>query len=399
VISWNVPSRFPQLPFRRLFERLERPVSPNAEIVTAYTDGRVTFRRNVRLDGYHEAADLSGFQGVEAGDFVVHGLDILRGSVGVSDSSGAISAVCAVTRPRPGTEPRYFAYAIRAQAASGFTRALARGVREGGADFRRWDTLGNLPLPVPPSEVQRAIADYLDTETARIDGLLATKRRMMDLLDERLAATVRMVVTKGSWDAIPLKRRWKLIDCKHRTPDYVDDGYPVVSPGDVTPGQLDLTRCHRFVSEGDFLELTSDGRRPKRGDIIYSRNASIGIASFVSSDTPFCMGQDVCLITSKDQDQRYLTYVLNTLGLDQLEELKIGSTFSRINVAQIADLVVPCPPPGEQSAIADELDEFGAHTAMLVASLRKQTDLLVERRESLITAAVTGMVELPEIAA
>jgi type I restriction enzyme S subunit len=85
--------KYPEVPFRRLFRSVERPIADGAEIVTAYTDGTVTLRRNRPIKGYHEAADLSGFKGVCVGDFVVHGLDILRGSVGVSDSDGAISSV------------------------------------------------------------------------------------------------------------------------------------------------------------------------------------------------------------------------------------------------------------------------------------------------------------------
>src|ERR1700731_1383541 len=100
-------------------------------MVTAYTDGRVTLRSNRRRDGYHEARDMSGHQGVEPGDLVVHGLDILRGSVGVSDARGAISSLCVVCSPKVRSDPRYFSYVIRAQAFSGLPRALARGVREG----------------------------------------------------------------------------------------------------------------------------------------------------------------------------------------------------------------------------------------------------------------------------
>jgi type I restriction enzyme S subunit len=127
---------------------------------------------------------------------------------------------------------------------------------------------------------------------------------------------------------LSLKRRWQIIDCKHRTPAYVDEGYSVTSPGDLSPGRIDLSRCHRFVDDADFGDLT-EGRRPKRGDIIYSRNASAGIAAYVDTDQPFCMGQDVCLITSSDQEQRFLMYALNTIGADQLAPIKIGSTITR----------------------------------------------------------------------
>lgn len=256
----------------------------------------------------------------------------------------------------------------------------------------------DLPIPVLPIECQRAIVDFLDRETALIDALITAKRRMIELVGELLAASVRERLNQG-FPLTPLKRRWELLDCKHRTPIYVDAGYPVVSPGDTVPGRLDLSRCHRFVGEEEFNDLTDDGRRPKRGDIVYSRNASIGIASFVDSDTPFCMGQDVCLITSGEQDQRYLTYALNVLGKAQLDQRKVGSTFSRINMAQIGELLVPCPSPPLQRQIADELDHLSEEHGLLEALLARQINLLAERRQALITAAVTGEIEIPGAAA
>ncbi len=161
--------RFPLVKFKRAFVPIQRLVSPGSGIVTAYTDGQVTLRSNRDKIGYHEAADISTYKGVEPGDFVVHGLDILRGSVGVSDSRGAISPVCTVARPLPHVDGRFMAYAMRAQAWAGVPRALARGVREGGADFRRWDTLAELPVPLPPLDEQRRIADFLDEQVALIE--------------------------------------------------------------------------------------------------------------------------------------------------------------------------------------------------------------------------------------
>jgi type I restriction enzyme, S subunit len=144
------------------------------------------------------------------------------------------------------------------------------------------------------------------------------------------------------------------------------------------------------VDEADYLDLTDGGRRPKRGDIIYSRNASIGIAAYVDTNRPFCMGQDVCLITSHDQDQLYLSYVLNSVGVDQLQVEKLGTTFSRINVAQILELRVPAPEPNEQRHLAATFDGERQRVNQLVDKLSRQIDLLTERRQALITAAVTG---------
>src|SRR5690606_34228463 len=104
---------------------------------------------------------------------------------------GAISAVCTVCEPSPSVDARFIAYAIRLQASSGYPKALARGVREGGADFRRWATLAELPVPIAPLAEQRAIADYLDRETAQIDTLIAKQEQLIECLQERRIGSIR----------------------------------------------------------------------------------------------------------------------------------------------------------------------------------------------------------------
>ena len=284
-------------------------------------------------------------------------------------------------------DPRYFSWWVLSD--TFIEEVVARSV---GVSYPAINAseLSDLRVPVPSLAEQRAIADYLDTETNRIDTLITKKRRMIELLEERWNAWIRSVLRSADFPMLPLKRRWRVIDCKHRTPDYVDQGYPVVSPGDVTPGRLDLGRAHRFVDETDFRDLAGGSRRARRGDIVYSRNASIGIASYVDTDAPFTMGQDVCLITSDDMDQLYLLYVLNSVGSDQLEVEKVGSTFSRVNIAQILELDIPVPDVGQQRVLGRRFDKAALRLSRARGALDEQINLLVERRQALISAAVTG---------
>jgi type I restriction enzyme S subunit len=299
-------------------------------------------------------------------------------------------------RPRPGTDTKYLAWWCRHAFSDGVFAGVAMGANIFHVSAER---VRGLPMGYIPLVAQRAIADYLDAETARIDALIEKKRRVIECLDERLEVFIRVRLLTSGAPTRPLKRTWIVTDCRHRTPDYVDSGYPVISPGDATPGRLDLSRAHRFVDEDDLRDLTGNGRRPRRGDIIYSRNASIGIASYVDTDAPFCMGQDVCLITSEGADQLYLTYVLNTLGADQLDVQKIGSTFSRVNISQIIELPIPTPALDEQRVIARELDEHTMRRDRAVNRLVAQLELLVEHRQAIITAAVTGAIDIPGVAA
>ncbi|MEU9832653.1 restriction endonuclease subunit S [Streptosporangium sp. NPDC048047] len=308
----------------------------------------------------------------------------------------------------PKIEPRYLLHALRAMAPD--LRRVAAGSTHKTIYM---PDIEQLRLPLPPTDEQRRIVQYLDAKIAYLHSLKELRERQVNLISERRSAFIRSLVAGESssatrrktgspwvpsvpihWGVLPLKRRWSIVDCKHRTPDYVDHGYPVVSPGDVTVGRLDLSRAHRFVDGDDFRDLADGPRRPRRGDIIYSRNASVGIASYVDTDEPFTMGQDVCRITSKSESQLYLYYVLNFMAQSQLEALQIGSIFARVNIGALLDLLVPCPPRQEQEEIARRIDvEFGRYERTMKV-LKNQILLISERQQALIVAAVTGQIDM-----
>jgi type I restriction enzyme S subunit len=150
----------------------------------------------------------------------------------------------------------------------------------------------------------------------------------------------------------------------------------------------------RKTTENVYLNLI-EGRFPRKGDLIYSRNASLGFAAYVDTDEKFCMGQDVCLISSTQQNQLFLMYQLNCpVVLSQLDIEMKGSTISRINVRQIIQLIIVCPPPVEQLEIAISLDQKTAHIDTLIERVLYSINLLKEYRTALISAAVTGKIDV-----
>lgn len=415
---------YPQVQFRRVFRPLRRPVPAGAEIVTAYTNGEVTLRRNRRLDGYHEAADLSGFQGVEVGDFVVHGLDILRGSVGVSDSRGAISSVCVVAAPALGADARYFSYVIRAQSFSGFPRALARGVREGGADFRRWDTLAALPIPLPSESQQHVIAEYLDRETARVDGLIARRSQMAAVVSERASlATAALVLTgRVKGDIIsadgdylpPAPRGWSRTTLRHlrclvqtgpfgsqlHADEYVTDGWPVVNPANLRDGQI---RSDRLMTVSDEKRNVLKRHVLRPGDIVFGRRGQMGRAGLVTDteDGWLCGTGSLLLRLADDRlTPEYLKLLLETPPLRAYYGIEsVGSTMDNLNAHIVLGSPILVPPPDEQKQIVEDVRVLREEANAVLELFHRQVVTMQEHRQALITAAVTGQLDVTKAVA
>jgi type I restriction enzyme, S subunit len=393
--------RFPQVRFGRVFAPLTRKVPQDAAMVTAYTDGSVTLRSNRRRDGYHEARDMSGHQGVEPGDLVVHGLDILRGSVGVSDSRGAISSVCTVCAPKMVVDARYVAYVIRAQAFTGLPRAMARGVREGGADFRRWDTLAELPLPLPPASTQRSIADYLDRETRRIDGLVAARRHIVELLDERQASWLHQTLASlGSTSrTVPLKSVARWVEGPGiMTVDFRDEGMPLLRIRNLVGDTVDLTGCGHVSAS--LARERWNHLRVHTGELLVSGSARSGTPVVVPPEADGAVpytGLIRMWPTNGNLTRDYLRLFLVSPMFDrQIDRLKTGVGLQHWGPYHLAQIGMPLPSVEEQIAVSAEFAYREQRHRELSRLHSHQIALLRERRQALITATVTGQLDIPE---
>ena len=191
-----------------------------------------------------------------------------------------------------------------------------------------------------------------------------------------------------------LRRYWQVTDCKHLTVPFVEDGIPLASVVEVQSFSLTLTRCKKTKPEW-YRVLIEGGRKPKRGDLIYCRNASVGACALVETDIDFAMGQDVCLIRSQSQNQRFLNYLLHSPFMEhQLELLLVGSTFKRINISEIKALAVLVPHKHEQDAICELLDSELATYDTALTRLEREIALLREYRTRLVADVVTGKLDV-----
>jgi type I restriction enzyme S subunit len=272
----------------------------------------------------------------------------------------------------------------------------------------------------PPLSEQTAIAEFLDRETRKIDELVAEQRRLMDLLKEKRQAVISHAVTRGlnpkaplkpsgiewlgdvpeHWKVGPLKRYWSVTDCKHVTAEFVEDGIPLASIREVQSHWVALENA-KCTTEHFYELLIEGGRNPVPGDLIFSRNATVGEVAQVHADhSRFAMGQDVVLLRklSPEYSSDYLQHVIRSpIIIQQLANLMIGSTFKRINVEEIRSFVVPSPPASEQAGVAAFLENEVTKFDTLTAEAQRAIDLLQERRTALISAVVTGQIDVRKV--
>jgi type I restriction enzyme S subunit len=149
----------------------------------------------------------------------------------------------------------------------------------------------------------------------------------------------------------------RVIDCKHFTPKYVDQGYPIIRPRNVKAEGLDFSSVD-CVTESDYKLLT-DIHEPCLGDIVFSRNASFGVGCLVRTPEKFAIGQDVVIMIKKDADTGFISQALKSAGiLSQIARVSAGSTFGRINLAEIRGLYVSTPTIAEQAEIWKRLSSI-----------------------------------------
>ncbi len=340
---------------------------------------------------------LKRYWHVLPGDLVVNPMWLIGGSIGVSWTEGAVSPDYRVYSPGPTVDARYLHHLLRSKPYFEQYNLLVRAQTTFDRRITKQD-FHELPIPVPPLEEQRAIADYLDTETARIDALITKKRRMIELISERQVELERNLVTglfsapdeqyveTGNSSVPQLPASWKLIrarflcDVETGSSDTdesaVDGAYPFFVRSQ-TPQSSD-----RFLFDGEAVLTAGDGAGVGK---VYHHF----VGKFDAHQRVYVLHRFRHVIG------RYFYYFFSAFfGLAALDG-SAKSTVDSVRRHMITELPVALPPLDEQQRLVDELDRSRIRVDALRPYLDRQVLLLVEHRQALITAAVTGELEIP----
>ena len=282
-----------------------------------------------------------------------------------------------------------------------------------------WETVGGLNLPLPPLHEQRAIAAFLDRETGRIDALLAEQRRLIALLAEKRRATISHAVTRGLDPNAPLKpsgidwlgdvpAHWGVARLKDAVTfvtsgsrgwaeHYSDEGSIFLRITNLNRGTLALDLSD--IQHVDVPDGTEGARTATRaGDLLFSITAYLGSVGVVPEGLSNAyVSQHIALARLADVrvDPRWIGYVtLSYTGQTYLGLRAYGGTKTQLALDDVRELTIPLPRLDEQRRIVAFLDANERRINDLTDTANRAIALLLERRAALISAAVTGKIDV-----
>jgi type I restriction enzyme S subunit len=322
-------------------------------------------------------------------------------------------------RPTPNVDSRWLHYLVMSDQILGWAVATSDGSK---MPRTNWSALGEYRTSVPEPSLQREIADFLDSETARIDALIAKKRQMIDILEERRTRVLEelfadaglilpMTVDPAALDSVARPADWRIIRLSHvlrqLTNGYVGptrdilqpSGVPYIQSLHIKRGRIDFDRRPYYVSPEWHAARPRIALRPN--DVVIVQTGDVGQVALV----PGSIGEASChalLIARVKQDVisgPYLAaYLQSYLGYHSLLRMATGALHPHLE-SSIKEVRIIVPPTEVQVKLVWEIERRQALLDQTTDRLGQQIKLLVEHRQALITAAVTGQLEIPGAAA
>ena len=413
----EIPSKWSRSPLKFVLRRRTIRGRAGAELLSVYRDHGVV-PKSSRDDNFNRAGeDLGANLFVEPGDLVVNKMKAWQGSLAVSDHEGIVS-------------PAYFTFSVARSVVGRYLHHLLRNdwfIQEyvrisSGIRPNQWDldiyAFGRLIIPLPPRDNQRRIAAFLDRKTAAIDALIAKKERQVELLEEKLQAIITQAVTKGLDPNVRMKHsgipwmgmvpaHWAIDSLGRRVrvfggatpskdePEFWDGAIPWVSPKDMK--RFEIADSEDHVSE---RALSRTSLRLIDPPVVLMVTRGMILARLVPialTTQAVTLNQDMkALRPMGGLSSRFLAMYLKAVNhslLSLIEEAGHGTKTLRTDLWTKFPLLIP--PEHEQKAIERILSTETAQVTAKTEKVLRSVELLVEYRQALISAAVTGKIEIP----
>ena len=366
-----------------------------------------------QLENAAKSDDGDNRKKVCKGDFVINSRSDRKGSSGLSQLDGSVSLINTVIEPKNINE-NYIHYLLKSQPFQEEYYRYGKGIV---ADL--WSTnyseMKNIIISSPTLKEQQQIANFLDKATAKIDTLIEKQTKQIELLKEKRQAVISHAVTKGINPNVPMKdsgvewlgeipEHWEVKKLKYistvndesLSENYSEDfEINYIDIGSVTTGSINKyenmmystapSRAKRIVKNGDILVSTV-------------RTYLKAIAPISLKEDNFIVSTGFAVIRSKNKIiSDFMKYgLLSNYFIDLVEASSVGISYPAINASDLITFKIAIPPLQEQQQIANYLDEKTSKIDILIEKSNKSIELLKEKRTALISAAVTGKIDVRE---
>jgi type I restriction enzyme S subunit len=427
-VHWlgQIPAHWGVSQSRRMFKVRSEPALPTDRMLTASQKYGVLYQTDfVEREGRRVVEVLLGKESlkhVEPDDFIIS-MRSFQGGIEWCKLVGSTSFHYVMLTPVKLVHPPFFAHLLKSMRYIEALRTTTDLIRDG--QELRFSNFAQVDLPVVPQVEQQAIAEFLDRETAKIDALVAEQEQLITLLKEKRQAVISHAVTKGLDPSVPMKdsgvewlgevpAHWAVGKCGFYL--RILSGFAFPSNGFTTDDS-----AHRLL-RGANVGVS----RLKWDDTVYwERSEGDGLDEYEMAEGDLVIGMDRPLISEGMRVAKVTTADLPSLLLQRVASLKVGPRMNtdylhhllasemfvahfspettgvsvpHISPDQINNFVIPIPPLYEQVAIVEHVRGRLSSFDGLITEAVSAVDLLQERRSALISAAVTGQIDVRGLA-
>lgn len=402
-IDWlgKVPRHWDTVRLRRLVEIKKRIAGEEGPDVLSITQRGIKVRDTTSNDG-QLASSYAHYQLVEPGDFAMNHMDLLTGWVDISPFHGVTSPDYRVFSARSGAnvDPRYLLWVLQ----QGYIGRTFFALGQGSSHLGRWrlpaDAFNEFEVALPPQGEQRAIAAFLDRETGKIDALVEAQARLIELLKEKRQAVISHAVTKGLDPAAPMKdsgvewlgqvpAHWELKRLR-----FVSD----ISTGDGDTVDADDEAEFAFYVRSPIIQRI--GRFTHDCEAVLTSGDGAGVGKiFHYVRGKFSAHQRVYIFNHfRGLNAKFFFHYLRENFFKVALEGGAKSTVDSLRRPLIANFWMTVPSAEEQEAIVSKVELLSERFDGLTREAEAAITLLQERRSALISAAVTGKIDVRGLA-
>ncbi|AYA13418.1 restriction endonuclease subunit S [Enterobacter cloacae] len=424
-VEWlgEVPSHWEILSAKRMFQSVRTPACKNDEQLAASQKyGVIPQSLMMQLNDSKVMLALKGtesFRHVEANNFVIS-LRSFEGGIEYSQYTGCVSPAYTVLKNSKPISYSYYRYLLKCSPFIAALQSSTDSLRDGKSI--NYEQFSALSLPISSVQEQNIIATFLDHETAKIDNLIEKQQQLIELLKEKRQAVISHAVTKGLNPDVPMKdsgvewlgevpAHWKVSKLKYfasiqggfafSSDSFTHEGIQILRIGNLYQNNLELERQPIFLDVNE-LDRFRDFAIYK-DDILMSLTGTLGKRDYgfaikVDRDDVFLLNQRVAKITPDETRlcRDFLLYILwSDSYLNQLYSLPSGTKQANLSNSNVTDILVACPAEiSEQKSIIEMVTKQMEVFDSLMDNSLILMESLQERRTALISAAVTGKIDV-----